>query len=1329
MSTSGIWCALILLTFTQDSLANHHEKALQIEKPKEYLRHQQSHRSTALVDRKLVDPTGFHGAEVRPAIIHPIAEIARPGSAAATAAAAAAAAAASAVTSLNRRPESRRAEIRPIIARDRVANLFRPTEIHSAYENRLRADNRPSEIRSTSGNLGGIVEMRPTENRRAAAIRSAEILSTSARYTAEIALDPGKVGAEVTEERAARIRPAETRLQTEDRRSAEEVSPTEIRPMEILWTEIEQADMSSIERSQIRHGRSRSHFARQKIEDSARDSAKDAANRIKTEDHENHFKTRQVEKVSDFPEGSVSPKRNHSWLLERNFSKDNSVNSQSLDRIENNVSEGLESLFKLYQGKRGSVAEENSALLPTRNLSWLIERNISKDNTNSRPLDRIKDETWKDLQDTLKVHYSENHGVLRSSPDSLKSSYKDDPLSKLRKAISLNRTVAPAIANDRNTTETLGIDALEDMSESTRDLEEEVAQDVVLDYTSFEEPANASSSDQSTRKRPQAAQVDIVTRFLRIIENQHTLGENCTAGTDLNLGEGVVDQYAQERFRLEAEFAVNRANMLTRLWKYAPEVMLSSEYLLHASVLSMVEFDEDIFAAGNCYDKLQYRDRWLYCPFAHRLPNQDGILVKDLAIQYKYLSNSSEWFYIARKNAERVIASYEQFSRGFHTYTLNESVHTEREEDEILTVKYEDGRWSKPYYDCGGGNIWMLTYTVPFFGYINDTYFFKGTSGIDIDLRRVDIDQCPLPAGSTQLNIFAASDKCKKRTTECIAIPGLGFRRGSYRCVCKRGFYYPDTKSDKRYYNGTVIEEEYERLMMGEKSQYAESGVFECLPCAEGCESCEDGSPCVVSLNWLMRTAILILECCIIACLPAVALFTWKYGHVKVVRAASPVLLRVIVLGAFFIYCTTIVMYPRPNIITCTVRVWLREIGFSLTYGALMLKTWRISVIFRVKSAKAVKITDASLLKRLGIIVLTFSVFLSIRTLVAPPVVIVARTADDLKAYLCRTDWWDHSFTTLEVMFLVWGIRLCIVVRKTPSEFNESRFISMAIYNEFLLSVFLNVSMLFLQSPANPDLLYIIFFCHTQLTVTLLLCLIFGSKAYVVFRDGGKEETIGKLCGATGKFLGKSSRPQGTSNQTNSISLQQGNFAEESDSVTEEFRRLLNQLEILKEKNILLGNQELSSKLAAMLDASNRIEAQVSTIQAISTNIVQLNDLNKSTKETNLGQACQEQTRAGNGSQGENRCRACIEKNGLGGKDTRDTSKDNETSESRKIGKDIAVSTSSKHEDLGRELCHGKDGKEADSKDKSRSKSGHARTHAIVINLDDKSRFSEEVTV
>ncbi|RZF34107.1 hypothetical protein LSTR_LSTR009748 [Laodelphax striatellus] len=165
-----------------------------------------------------------------------------------------------------------------------------------------------------------------------------------------------------------------------------------------------------------------------------------------------------------------------------------------------------------------------------------------------------------------------------------------------------------------------------------------------------------------------------------------------------------------ERFRVEADVAVNRANMLTRLWKYAAEVM-NSEYLLHAGVFAMVEFDDDIFAAGNCYDKYQYKDYWLFCPYAYRLP-EGPILVKDLAVEYKYLKNTSEWFYIARKNAERVIRNYNQFSKGFNTYTYNSTAHTDRVPDEILSVTYDDGKWSKPYYDCGGGNIWMLTYTL-----------------------------------------------------------------------------------------------------------------------------------------------------------------------------------------------------------------------------------------------------------------------------------------------------------------------------------------------------------------------------------------------------------------------------------------------------------------------------------------------------------------------------------------------------------------------------------------------------------------------------------------
>ncbi|XP_013149688.1 PREDICTED: probable G-protein coupled receptor 158 [Papilio polytes] len=686
-----------------------------------------------------------------------------------------------------------------------------------------------------------------------------------------------------------------------------------------------------------------------------------------------------------------------------------------------------------------------------------------------------------------------------------------------------------------------------------------------------------NDSDNMTIVRPTVHE-DVVTKFLRLIETQHLLGENCTAGTHLNLGEGVVDRYAQERFRIEAEVAVNRANMLTRLWKYAGPSVMHNEYLLHASVFSMVEFDDDVFAAGNCYDQYQYKDYQLFCPFAYRLP-EGPILAKDLAVEYKYLSNTSEWFYIARKNAERVIRNHNQFKRGYNTYTYNDTAHTEREFDEILSVTYEDGKWSKPYYDCGGGNIWMLTYTVPFFGYNNGTYFFKGTSGIDIDLRRVDIDQCPLKPGSTQLNIFAGTDKCKKKTTECVPVPGLGFRRGSYRCLCRRGFYFPNTTAENRYYNGSDIEEEYEKHLLHQLSLYSMISAFECLPCAEGCEACVDGSPCVAALNWVVRSSILALACFVISCLPFIVYFTIKYGHVRVVRAASPALLRVIVLGAALIYCTTLVMYGRPTVFTCTLRVWLREVGFCLTYGALMLKTWRISMIFEVRSAKAVKISDMYLLRRIGVIVGVACVLLSIRTLVAPPAVIVGRTREDLKAYLCNTDWWDHSFTTLEVIFLMWGIRLCIMVRKAPSDFNESRFISMAIYNEFLLSGFLNISMLFLQSPANPDLLYIIFFCHTQLTVTLLLLFIFGSKAYMVFRGHGKDDKD-----KTGKFR---TRP---ADSTYTMTTNNTHFCDNMTEreLEEEFKKLCSQLDRLRER--CGSSSNIARCISEMREAANRNE-------------------------------------------------------------------------------------------------------------------------------------------
>ncbi|CAB4061682.1 GPR158 [Lepeophtheirus salmonis] len=388
---------------------------------------------------------------------------------------------------------------------------------------------------------------------------------------------------------------------------------------------------------------------------------------------------------------------------------------------------------------------------------------------------------------------------------------------------------------------------------------------------------------------------------------------------------------------------------------------------------------------------------------------------------------------------------------------------------------------------------------------MNRIKLFRGTSGIDIDLRRVDINQCQIPNETGALNIFGGTDKCKA-STKCVSIAGLGFRRGSYKCICKTGFYFIDTMYPHKYFNGSVLEEEYAKKLEGKENTYDLDEAYQCAPCASGCDECVDSSPCIASLNWVLRTILLILQCIIICCLPIVVLFTYKYKNIKVVRAASPVILRIIILGAFFVYSTTIILYPNPNIITCTMRIWLREIGFALSYGALMLKTWRISVIFRVRSAKAIKITDIDLIKRLGVIVGVFVLCLFVRTLVSPPVVIVGRTADNLKAFLCQSDWWDHSFTILEFLFLLWGIRLFYIndhLQRIPP------------FHFFLMYLWFFYNIQQIQIYCT---LY--FFCHSQLTITILLCLIFASKFYLVMKGHGKnDEASWNSKNGPGKFV------------------------------------------------------------------------------------------------------------------------------------------------------------------------------------------------------------------
>ena len=117
-------------------------------------------------------------------------------------------------------------------------------------------------------------------------------------------------------------------------------------------------------------------------------------------------------------------------------------------------------------------------------------------------------------------------------------------------------------------------------------------------------------------------------------------------------------------------------------------------------------------------------------------------------------------------------------------------------------------------------------------------------------------------------------------------------------------------------------------------------------------------------------------------------------------------------------------IFPVLDMVCCVATKWTRHMGFCITYSALMLKTWRVSLTYRVKSAHKLKLTDKQLLQWLFPILLVMAIYLSTWTISSAPSGIFITDWQGLKFKICEYNWWDHSLSIGELLFLIWGIRV-----------------------------------------------------------------------------------------------------------------------------------------------------------------------------------------------------------------------------------------------------------------------------------------------------------------
>lgn len=479
------------------------------------------------------------------------------------------------------------------------------------------------------------------------------------------------------------------------------------------------------------------------------------------------------------------------------------------------------------------------------------------------------------------------------------------------------------------------------------------------------------------------------------------------------------------------------------------------------------------------------------------------------------------------------------------------------------TTVAPEGLWTYPYYSCQARS-WVLSYsiTIPTHKHGNTGYV-----SVDVDIRTLGVNQCDSTEFDSEdifIEIFKGSHKCHN-STKCVYSEGERlWSRGNYVCQCKPGYYMPHPQVP---FLGNLVEAAWLDALSNGSSTYE---TFRCEQCAPGCLSCDSRAPCLASYNWPFRIALMsVSAACVFFTLCLIG-YVYHHRRIKVFKVASPIFLCITLIGCVIMYLEMAAIFPILDMYSCIATKWTRHLGFCITYTALLMKTWRVSLTYRVKSAHKVKLTDKQLLQWMFPILLVMLIYLGTWTLSAPPRGEDIKDSDGLVFKQCTYNWWDHSIAIGEVLFLAWGIRVCYNVRNAESLFNEARLISYAIYNIAIVNTTMVAFHLFLFPRAGPDIKYLLGFIRTQLSTSVTVALVFAPKVVRVVRGQGDQwDKRARARAVTASF---------SLNGIGLVADETTDLYQENEELKEEIQKLASQIEFMKIVSMEVNNRHVKPK-------------------------------------------------------------------------------------------------------------------------------------------------------
>ncbi|KYR02853.1 G-protein-coupled receptor family 3 protein 3 [Tieghemostelium lacteum] len=230
-----------------------------------------------------------------------------------------------------------------------------------------------------------------------------------------------------------------------------------------------------------------------------------------------------------------------------------------------------------------------------------------------------------------------------------------------------------------------------------------------------------------------------------------------------------------------------------------------------------------------------------------------------------------------------------------------------------------------------------------------------------------------------------------------------------------------------------------------------------------------------------------------------------------VIRSASPIFCFLIILGGIIVYVGIILWSVPPTTATCNGRYWLVTLGFTILIGSLVVKNFRIWLIFDNPELKTITITNLQLFPWITSLIFINTLLMAIITTVGGLQQISVQGIDKLSKneYLQKCIMNDKGDIALYILLAYFGLLLIIGVFVSwkirivdIAEFNESKPIANTLY-AISFSLFVIVSLV--VSPQSEQDKNMILCIAGVFMTTAALGIIFVPKVFTLITKSGSK--------------------------------------------------------------------------------------------------------------------------------------------------------------------------------------------------------------------------------